>query len=62
MPITGIMQSQEFFHCHIFWHLQAGLATVMLMDPEGTRKNSGKPTSAWEALCPAYDALPDEDK
>jgi len=50
-----------FFHCHIFWHMQAGLATVMLEDPAGIQ-NSTKPNSAWEALCPAYDALPDEDK
>jgi len=46
-----------FFHCHIFWHMQAGLATVMLQDPDDTRKIV-KPDSAWNALCPAYNALP----
>ncbi|RDB26311.1 Laccase-2 [Hypsizygus marmoreus] len=47
------------FHCHIFWHKQAGLATVMLADPAAVRKNT-HPTKAWEALCPAYNALPVE--
>ncbi|KAF8890409.1 Cu-oxidase-domain-containing protein [Infundibulicybe gibba] len=46
-----------FFHCHIFWHMQAGLATVMLADPDTTRKTV-KPDSAWNDLCPAYNALP----
>jgi len=46
-----------FFHCHIFWHMNAGLATVMLMDPDGVA-NVTHPSSEWDALCPAYDALP----
>ncbi|GAW03759.1 Cu-oxidase-domain-containing protein [Lentinula edodes] len=46
-----------FFHCHIFWHFQAGLATVMASGLEETRKEVN-PTKAWDALCPAYDALP----
>ncbi|KAG6909048.1 hypothetical protein DXG01_002200 [Tephrocybe rancida] len=41
-----------FFHCHIFWHKQAGLATVMLAAPDALRKEV-KPTKAWQALCPA---------
>jgi iron transport multicopper oxidase len=45
------------FHCHIFWHLQAGLATVMLSDPADISKVV-RPTAAWNALCPAYNALP----
>ncbi|KAJ6480709.1 Cu-oxidase-domain-containing protein [Mycena vitilis] len=48
-----------FFHCHIFWHYQAGLATVLLNDPAATRAQV-KPNAAWENLCPAYDALPAE--
>ncbi|KAF8585860.1 multicopper oxidase [Ramaria rubella] len=48
-----------FFHCHIFWHMQAGLATVMLTDPQATR-DAVHPTPEWEALCPAYAALPAE--
>ncbi|KAJ6536430.1 Cu-oxidase-domain-containing protein [Mycena vulgaris] len=45
------------FHCHIFWHYQAGLATVLLNDPAGTRAQV-KPDPEWDALCPAYNALP----
>ncbi|KAG6817658.1 hypothetical protein H0H87_005415 [Tephrocybe sp. NHM501043] len=47
------------FHCHIFWHKFAGLATVMVSDPANIRKKV-KPSAAWQALCPAYDALPEE--
>ncbi|KAF8890413.1 laccase subfamily 2 [Infundibulicybe gibba] len=46
-----------YFHCHIFWHMQAGLATVMLADP-ATVSSTVKPSAAWNALCPAYNALP----
>lgn len=48
-----------FFHCHIFWHMQAGLATVMLVDPNDASAEIA-PDDAWESLCPAYDALPAE--
>jgi hypothetical protein len=41
------------FHCHIFWHKQAGLATVLLSDPTDIRKIE-KPSAAWEQLCPMY--------
>ncbi|KAJ7124597.1 Cu-oxidase-domain-containing protein, partial [Mycena crocata] len=50
-----------FFHCHIFWHLQAGLAAVLLNDPDATRAQI-HPDAAWDALCPAYNALPDDQK
>ncbi|KAF5393153.1 hypothetical protein D9757_001356 [Collybiopsis confluens] len=43
-----------FFHCHIFWHFQAGLATVMASGPEEVREKV-HPTTAWKELCPAYD-------
>lgn len=46
-----------FFHCHIFWHMQAGLATVMLQDIADTAARV-RPNADWQALCPAYDALP----
>ncbi|KAG6913819.1 hypothetical protein DXG01_004111, partial [Tephrocybe rancida] len=46
-----------FFHCHIFWHMQAGLATVMASSPE-TIRQTVKPDRAWDALCPQYNALP----
>ncbi|KAJ6523501.1 Cu-oxidase-domain-containing protein [Mycena vulgaris] len=49
------------FHCHIFWHYQAGLATVLLNDPAGTRAQV-KPDPEWAGLCPAYNALPDDQK
>ncbi|KAG6909049.1 hypothetical protein DXG01_002201 [Tephrocybe rancida] len=42
-----------FFHCHIFWHKFAGLATVMVSDPANIRKQV-QPSKAWQALCPAY--------
>ncbi|KAJ4474859.1 Cu-oxidase-domain-containing protein [Lentinula aciculospora] len=48
-----------FFHCHIFWHLQAGLATVMAVGLNETREQV-TPTQAWTDLCPAYDALPSD--
>ncbi|KAF5371470.1 hypothetical protein D9615_009594 [Tricholomella constricta] len=47
------------FHCHIFWHLQAGLATVMLSDPADLGRIV-RPTEQWKELCPTYDALPAE--
>ncbi|EIM92984.1 laccase subfamily 2 [Stereum hirsutum FP-91666 SS1] len=48
-----------FFHCHIFWHMQAGLATVMASGLDDIRANT-LPDDEWESLCPAYDALPAE--
>ncbi|KAK7464911.1 hypothetical protein VKT23_006119 [Stygiomarasmius scandens] len=50
-----------FFHCHIFWHMQAGLGSVMLNDPEGARAVI-QPDPEWEALCPAYNALPPDQQ
>lgn len=47
------------FHCHIFWHKHAGLATVLLASPSDIRK-AVHPSKAWQALCPAYNALPAE--
>jgi len=40
------------FHCHIFWHKFAGLASVQLVDPQGTRDHV-QVNQAWSALCPA---------
>ncbi|PFH47104.1 multicopper oxidase [Amanita thiersii Skay4041] len=50
-----------FFHCHIFWHKQAGLATVMLQDPDTVNAET-VPNAAWDALCPAYNNLPEDQK
>ncbi|PFH47099.1 multicopper oxidase [Amanita thiersii Skay4041] len=40
-----------FFHCHIYWHRAAGLATVLLQDPDDSRVEV-QPTQAWQDLCP----------
>ncbi|KIK71527.1 hypothetical protein GYMLUDRAFT_254725 [Collybiopsis luxurians FD-317 M1] len=48
-----------FFHCHIFWHFFAGLATVMASGLEETRQQV-HPTLQWDLLCPAYDHLPSD--
>lgn len=50
-----------FFHCHIFWHRQAGLATVLLQDPDGVTATT-KPNAEWDQLCPIYNALPEDQK
>ncbi|KAF4610243.1 hypothetical protein D9613_010326 [Agrocybe pediades] len=42
-------------HCHIDWHLEAGLAVVFAEDA-ATVSTSTHP-SAWDNLCPTYDAL-----
>ncbi|KAJ7783953.1 laccase [Mycena maculata] len=44
-----------FLHCHIDFHLEAGLAIVFAEDV-ATIDKSVHP-AAWDALCPAYDAL-----
>ncbi|ETW78385.1 laccase 13 variant 1 [Heterobasidion irregulare TC 32-1] len=48
-----------FFHCHIFWHRQAGLATVMASGTDEVRADL-HPDGSWSSLCPAYEALPAE--
>jgi len=49
-----------FLHCHIDWHLEAGLAVVFAEDPPeqrtGPQAEIIKPT--WLNLCPAYYAQP----
>ncbi|KAJ7742790.1 Cupredoxin [Mycena metata] len=50
-----------FFHCHIFWHFNAGLASVLVGGPDQIRQNV-HPTEAWDELCPAYNALPADEK
>ncbi|KAJ7121665.1 laccase 6 [Mycena epipterygia] len=51
-----------FLHCHIDWHLEAGLAVVFGESPAA---NIAGPQSQivqpdWQALCPTYDALAPE--
>ncbi|KAF8959650.1 yellow laccase [Flammula alnicola] len=43
-------------HCHIDWHLAIGLAVVMAEDVPTVAAST--PPSAWDDLCPIYDALP----
>ncbi|KAG8738525.1 laccase [Ceratobasidium sp. 414] len=48
-----------FVHCHIDWHLEAGLAVVFAEAPEEVRQGaqSVQPNAAWNQLCPKYQAL-----
>ncbi|KAJ7610575.1 Cu-oxidase-domain-containing protein [Mycena polygramma] len=50
-----------FFHCHIFWHFNAGLGSVIVGGPDEIRQQV-HPPNAWEGLCPAYDALPPDEQ
>jgi len=38
------------FHCHIEWHLEAGLAAKFIELPDDIKKLS--PPSDWRSLCP----------
>ncbi|KAF9445552.1 multicopper oxidase [Macrolepiota fuliginosa MF-IS2] len=48
-------------HCHIDFHLIAGLAIVFAEAPDQVSKANPAPES-WKNLCPAWDALPDDVK
>ncbi|EIM91817.1 Cu-oxidase-domain-containing protein [Stereum hirsutum FP-91666 SS1] len=50
-----------FFHCHIFWHMQAGLATVMASGLDDTRAGV-QPDDEWSNLCPSYFSLPEDEQ
>lgn len=45
-----------FLHCHIDWHLDAGLAIVLVEDGPDIASANPVPAS-WKDLCPIYDAL-----
>ncbi|KAJ7089520.1 laccase 16 [Mycena epipterygia] len=49
-----------FLHCHIDWHLEAGLAVVFAEAPAAQRMGPQSQIipPAWLDLCPKYDALP----
>lgn len=51
-----------FLHCHIDWHLEAGLAVVFGEDPAGslTGNQSQIVQQDWSALCPEYNGLAPE--
>ncbi|KAJ6481492.1 laccase [Mycena vitilis] len=46
-------------HCHIDFHLELGLAIVFAEDTPTVAKST-QPT-AWDSLCPTYDALPSDE-
>ncbi|THH03129.1 hypothetical protein EW145_g6506 [Phellinidium pouzarii] len=45
-----------FLHCHIDWHLEAGLAIVFAEDA-GDVGNADPPNEQWSDLCPLYNQL-----
>ncbi|KAF9461472.1 laccase [Collybia nuda] len=47
-------------HCHIDWHLEAGLAIVFAEDADTVAKQ--RPPVAWRKLCPIYDTLDEGDR
>ncbi|KAB5588450.1 Laccase [Ceratobasidium theobromae] len=51
-----------FVHCHIDWHLEAGLALVFAEAPDEVRQGTQavQPNQAWNQLCPKYQSLPAE--
>ncbi|TEB21723.1 laccase 17 [Coprinellus micaceus] len=65
---TGIIRFKAdnpgpwFLHCHIDWHLEAGLAVVFAEAPAEQRAgpNAQIIKQEWLDLCPIYDALPPE--
>ncbi|KAK0205899.1 laccase lcc5 [Desarmillaria ectypa] len=48
------------FHCHIDWHLELGFAIVFAEDT-GDWNSTITPSTAWDDLCPIYDALDSSD-
>jgi iron transport multicopper oxidase len=44
-----------FLHCHIDWHLAAGMAVVFAEDQPDTARYD-QPSSQWENLCPSYNS------
>ncbi|KAJ1302813.1 hypothetical protein OPQ81_003119 [Rhizoctonia solani] len=48
-----------FVHCHIDWHLEAGLAVVFAEAPNEIRSGTQRvaTSSSWDQLCPKYQAL-----
>ncbi|KAF8997070.1 laccase [Cyathus striatus] len=51
-----------FLHCHIDWHLEAGLAVVFAEAPEDNISGDQAQIvpEDWDSLCPDYDALSPE--
>nr|DAA04522.1 TPA_exp: laccase 17 [Coprinopsis cinerea okayama7\ len=65
---TGIIRFRTdnpgpwFLHCHIDWHLEAGLAVVFAEAPDQIRDGPQAQVikQEWLDLCPIYNALPPE--
>ncbi|PPR00250.1 hypothetical protein CVT24_005018 [Panaeolus cyanescens] len=51
-----------FLHCHIDWHLNTGLAIVFVEDTPANIASANPAPSAWDDLCPIYDALTSVEK
>ncbi|KAJ6579664.1 laccase [Mycena vulgaris] len=53
-----------FLHCHIDWHLEAGLAVVFAEAPAEEREGPQTEiiTPQWLDLCPSYYALPEDEQ
>ncbi|KAL0569009.1 laccase, multicopper oxidase, benzenediol:oxygen oxidorectuctase [Marasmius crinis-equi] len=53
-----------FLHCHIDWHLEAGLAIVFGESPAENREGPQSQITPqdWEQLCPEYNALTPEEQ
>ncbi|PBK95999.1 Cu-oxidase-domain-containing protein [Armillaria gallica] len=49
-----------FLHCHIDWHLEAGLAVIFAEATENWNSTID-PTDQWDQLCSIYDSTPSED-
>ncbi|KAF8962469.1 laccase [Flammula alnicola] len=45
-------------HCHIDWHLELGLAIVFAEDTATIASSNSTIPTAWDSLCPTYDAAP----
>uniref|UniRef100_A0A0W0G3K2 Laccase n=1 Tax=Moniliophthora roreri TaxID=221103 RepID=A0A0W0G3K2_MONRR len=50
-----------FLHCHIDWHLEVGLAVVFAEGSDDWTEWVDTVPPAWDELCPAYDALPENE-
>ncbi|KAF8583110.1 multicopper oxidase [Ramaria rubella] len=53
-----------FLHCHIDWHLEAGLAVVFAEAPQDQRTGPDAEIikNTWLDLCPIYKALPPDEQ
>ncbi|KAJ7679638.1 Cupredoxin [Mycena rosella] len=56
---TFNFDNPRILHCHIDFHLELGL-TIVFAEQVDAIANSTHPT-AWDDLCPTYDALPSDE-